>query len=225
MSQLHRIGNDFSRVQVGKGRFTYKCRLCFLRGERTFLKQLLGKPCSVTSRSVLLLPAPVSAPAPDEPESFFIGDTPSSEDDRFGWGGEFDQDHQGYVEPCAAEQVREFQGDVVFDDGAAAAHDSTADTVFDPGAGNLERPQMISDIMDVAVEVEAQTELALDPVSMPSVPTPHTAHSREKSRSPRRHVEEESFGLTSVHLSLQFGFRDSTLPAEAGQRAAVVHRD
>ena len=58
MSQLNRIGHDFSRVQVGKGRFTYKCRLCFLCGERTFLKQLLGKPCSATSRSVLPLLAP-----------------------------------------------------------------------------------------------------------------------------------------------------------------------
>ena len=49
MCQLNRIGHDFSRVQVGKGRFTYKCRLCFLRGERSFLKQLLDKPCSATS--------------------------------------------------------------------------------------------------------------------------------------------------------------------------------
>ena len=47
--KLNRIGHDFSRVQVGKGRFTYKCRLCFLRGERAFLKQLLGKPCSAIS--------------------------------------------------------------------------------------------------------------------------------------------------------------------------------
>ena len=43
MRQLNRIGHDFSHVQVGKGRFTYKCRLCFLRGERTFLKQTPGK--------------------------------------------------------------------------------------------------------------------------------------------------------------------------------------
>ena len=27
-------------------------------------------------------------------KSFFIGDTPSSEDDPFGWGGDFDKDHQ-----------------------------------------------------------------------------------------------------------------------------------
>ena len=34
----------------------------------------------------------------------------------------------------------------------------------------------------------------------------------QKSRSPRRHEEEwEPFGLTSVHLSHQFGFRDATL--------------
>ena len=145
MSQLNRIGHDFSRVQVGKGRFIYKCRLCFLRGERTFLKQLLGKPCSAASHSV---------PAPDEPESFFIGDTPSSEDDPFGWGGDFDQNHQGYVEPCAAEQACESQGNAESDDGAVAAHDSTADTVFDPGTRSLERPQMPSVAVDVAVVVE-----------------------------------------------------------------------
>ena len=38
------------------------------------------------------------SPAPntalDEPQSFFIGDTPSSEDDPFGWSGDFDKDHQ-----------------------------------------------------------------------------------------------------------------------------------
>ena len=94
MCQLNRIGHDVSRVQVGKGRFTYKCRLCFLRGERSFLKQLLGKPCSAPSRSVVPLPVPVSIPTSDEPESFFIGDTPASEDDPFGWGGDFDQNHQ-----------------------------------------------------------------------------------------------------------------------------------
>ena len=55
MCQLNRNGHDFSRVQVGKGRFTYKCRLCFLRGERNFLKQLLGKPCSSTSRCAVPL--------------------------------------------------------------------------------------------------------------------------------------------------------------------------
>ena len=39
MSRLNKIGHDFSRVQVGKGRFTNKCRLCFLRGERAFLNR------------------------------------------------------------------------------------------------------------------------------------------------------------------------------------------
>ena len=69
----------------------------------------------------------------------------------------------------------------------------------------VERPQM------PAVEMEAQAELAPDLASMPLEPTPRIVHSRERSRSPRRHVEEESFCLTSVHLSHQFGFRDSTL--------------
>ena len=111
------------------------------------------------------------------------------------------------AEPCAAEQVR----DVASNDSAAAAYGSTADTVLDLGTENLEWPQMISDTMNVAVGMDAQTELTLFPASMPPEPMPQTAHSRGRSRSPRRHVEEESFGLTSVHLSHQFGFRDSTL--------------
>ena len=53
MSQLNRIGHGFSRVQVGKGRFTYKCRFCFLCGDRIFLKQNPWKalPCSTEQRS------------------------------------------------------------------------------------------------------------------------------------------------------------------------------
>ena len=74
MCQLNKIGHHFSRVQAGKGRFTCKCRLCFSRVERAFLKQLLGKPCSAISRSVVPLPVPVFFPAPDEPEFFFISD-------------------------------------------------------------------------------------------------------------------------------------------------------
>ena len=87
---------------------------------------------------------------------------------------------------------------------------------------------MLSDIMDVAVDVKAQTKLAPDPVSMPSVPTPHTAHSCERSRSPWRQVEEE------LSASLRFTSRTSSVfviqrlgagDAEGGQRAAVVHRE
>ena len=72
----HRAKFDPAEAMCGR-RFTYKCRLCFLRGERSFLKQLLGKPCSAASHSVVPLPASVSTPTPDEPESFFVGDTPS----------------------------------------------------------------------------------------------------------------------------------------------------
>ena len=46
MCQLNRIGHDFSRMQVGKGRFTCKCRLCFLRGERSFLFCHFAQRCS-----------------------------------------------------------------------------------------------------------------------------------------------------------------------------------
>ena len=89
MRQLNMIGHGFGRVQVGKRRFTCKCRFCFLRGDQTFLKQFLGKPCHAAPSSALHPPAPAPIPAPDEPQSFFIGDTLSSEDDPFGWGGRF----------------------------------------------------------------------------------------------------------------------------------------
>ena len=94
MCQLNRIGHRFSRVQVGKGRLTYKCHLCFLRGDRNFLKRTLGKPCYAVPTSAIHPPILAPNPMPDEPQSFFIGDTPPSEDDPFGWGGDFDQDHQ-----------------------------------------------------------------------------------------------------------------------------------
>ena len=87
----------FSRTQIGKGRYTFKCRRCLIRGDRLFLKRFQSTPCSARPHEMRPLPAPVPArPASsliDEPQSFFIGDTPSSEDDQFGWGGDVDQDH------------------------------------------------------------------------------------------------------------------------------------
>ena len=94
MYQLNKIGHDFSRVQVGKGRFTYKCRLCFLRGERAFLKQLLHKNVLPFRAALSLCLFPTQFPLLMNLSPFFIGDTPSSEDDPLGWGGDFDQDHQ-----------------------------------------------------------------------------------------------------------------------------------
>ena len=58
--------------------------------------------------------------------------------------------------------------------------------------------------------MKVQTGLDPNPANMAFEPTPGTVHARERSRSPRRH-EEEPFGLSSVHLSHQFGFRDATL--------------
>ena len=93
MSQLNRIGHDSSRVQVGKGRFTYKCRLCFLRGERTFLEQLLGTPCSATSRNVFpLLPSAFPHLTCLSPSSLVTH--PLLKTIRLVGGGDFDQDHQ-----------------------------------------------------------------------------------------------------------------------------------
>ena len=47
MSQLNRVGHDFSRVQVGKREVHLQMSSLFLCvGSSSFLKQLLGKPCS-----------------------------------------------------------------------------------------------------------------------------------------------------------------------------------
>ena len=108
------------------------------------------------------------------------------------------------AEPCAAEQAR----DLIFDDGAAAAYDSIADTVLELGA---ERPQMISDTMDVAVEMDAQTDFALVPVS---------SHLNRWHRLVAHVGNQGLLGVTwernpsasrQSTFSHQFGFRDSTL--------------
>ena len=81
MALLNRIGHDFSRTQVGKGRYTFKCRRCLIRGDQLFLKRLQCTPCFFSSCHAHSLPAPVpvqlACPQIDEPESFFSGDTPT----------------------------------------------------------------------------------------------------------------------------------------------------
>ena len=96
MSLLNRIGHDFSRTQIGKGRYTFKCRRCLFRGDRLFLKRLQGTPCSARphdSRPPAPVPTHPASSLIGEPESFFIGGTRSSEDDPFGWGGDVEQNH------------------------------------------------------------------------------------------------------------------------------------
>ena len=190
MCQLNRIGHDFCRVQVGKGRFTYKCRLCFLRGERAFLKQLLGKPCSAVSRSAVPLLVPVSVSTPDEPESFFIGDTPSSEDDPFGWGGDFDQDHRVMSDQdLPLSPVRPMKS-AEMDPCLSSGH-----TMED-----AEFADCVSGTPDVLCSAAEQAKKFQGYVV-----------ADDMSASPRRGEECEHFGLTTVHLWHQFGFRDATL--------------
>ena len=56
----------------------------------------LGKTlfCYFAQRSSFAC-SPFPSPHLTSLNPFFIGDTPSSEKDPFGWGGDFDQDHQG----------------------------------------------------------------------------------------------------------------------------------
>ena len=225
--------------------------------------------CSAALHNVVPLPAPVSVSTPDEPESFFNGDTPSSEEDPFGWGGDFDQDHrtmsdqklplgpdkrvetaqmdcrlsgdpasaltmedtvlavcapgtsevlygaveragscQGHVEvECvAAVDSRDFPGtmDYTRDDAAGAS--------FDPGTASLAQPRAHSGVEDYAEGFGTQTTSISNSATMAVGPTPGAVVARNRSRSPRRlEGREETFGLTVVHLSHQFGFRDATL--------------
>ena len=119
----------------------------------------------------------------------------------------------------AVEQAGNCQGHVEADDVAAAdsrdssgtvhdTRDDTAGTVVDPGTVSFAQPRAPNGIEDYAEELEAQIP---NPTIKAVGSTPGTVNARVRSRSPRRHEEkEESFGLTSVHLSHQFGFRDAT---------------
>ena len=77
--------------RLEKGDTRSNVALCLIRGDRLFLKRFQGTPYSAKPHDARPLPAPV--PAHPALESFFIGDTLSSEDDLFGWGGNADQDH------------------------------------------------------------------------------------------------------------------------------------
>ena len=91
-------------------------------------------------------------------------------------------------------------------------HKDSAGASVDPGAGNFMQPLAPDGTEDNAEEIEAKTAPIPISANMAIEPTPGTDNARQRSRSPRRHGEErEPFGLTSVHLSHQFGFRDATL--------------
>ena len=64
--------------------------------------------------------------------------------------------------------------------------------------GATRTPDVLRDAVDtivVAVEMDAQTDPTLVPVNTSPDPMAQNTNSRGKSRSPRRHVGEESFGL------------------------------
>ena len=133
------------------------------------------------------------------------------EEDPFGRGGDLSQDHQDTLDQRLL--LRPIRSD----------HSADAYPNLLPHCGMQEpktpecttrapkEPRDPVDTMVVAVEMDAQTDFTLVPVNTSPDPMAQNTNSRGKSRSPRRHVGEESFGLTSVHLSHQFGFRDSTL--------------
>ena len=115
---------------------------------------------------------------------------------------------QGHVEVdyVAAVDSRDFPGtmDYTRDDAAGAS--------FDPGTASPEQPRAHSGVEDYAEGLGTQTTSISNPATVAVGPTPGTVVARNKSRSPRRlKGREETFGLTVVHLSHQFGFRDATL--------------
>ena len=110
---------------------------------------------------------------------------------------------QGHVEVdyVAAVDSREFPGTIDY------TRDDAAGASFDPGTASPAQPRAHSGVEDYA-----QTTTISNPATVAVGPTPGTVVARNKSRSPRRHGEErEPFGLTSVHFSHLFGFRDATL--------------
>ena len=133
------------------------------------------------------------------------------DEDPFGWGGDLSQDHQDMLDQgLLSSPVRP-------NDPADAYPNLLPDREMGDSKTSecaMRTPDVLCDAVDtmvVAVEMDAQTDFTLVPVSTSPEPMAQNTNSRGKSRSPRRHVGKESFGLTSVHLSHQFGFRDSTL--------------
>ena len=133
------------------------------------------------------------------------------DEDPFGWGGDLSQDHQDMLDQgLLSSPVRP-------NDPADAYPNLLPDREMEDSKTSecaTRTPDVLCDAVDtmvVAVEMDAQTDFTLVPVSTPPEPMAQNINSRRKSRSPRRRGREESFGLTSVHLSHQFGFRDSTL--------------
>ena len=87
-----------------------------------------------------------------------------------------------------------------------------ASAVFDPGAASLAQPRAHSGAEDYAEGLGTQITSISNPATMAVGPTPSTVVARKRSRSPPRlEGREETFSLTVVHLSHQFGFRDATL--------------
>ena len=116
----------------------------------------------------------------------------------------------------AAEQAQNFKGYVVADDMAAAdsrdsfgtvdyTREDTAGAFADFETAKLTQHLALNGTADDAEGMGTQTAPIPTSAKMPIEPTPGTVNARQKSRSP------QIFGLTSVHLSLQFGFRDATL--------------
>ena len=133
------------------------------------------------------------------------------DEDPFGWGGDLSQDHQDMsdqgllLSPVRPNDPADAYPNLLPDCGMEDSKTSECAT---------RAPDVLRDAVDtmvVAVEMGARTDLTLVPANTSPEPIAQNSNSRGKSRSPRRHVGEESFGLTSVHLSHQFGFRDSTL--------------
>ena len=142
------------------------------------------------------------------------GDTIMEEDkpdeDPLGWGGDLSQNHQDMLDQGLPSSPDRPNGPADAYPNLLPDREMEDPKTSECATRTPDVPGDAVDTMDVAVEMDAQTDFTLVPASTSPEPIAQNI-SRRKSRSPRRHVREESFGLTSVHLSHQFGFRDSTL--------------
>ena len=79
----------------------------------------------------------------DEPELFLIGDTPSSEDDPFEWGGDIDQDHHimsGRELFCSPDEQTSQSVAIWYHLPPSLARGNITNAAMDPADSEIDRP-------------------------------------------------------------------------------------
>ena len=151
------------------------------------------------------------------------------DEDPFGWGGDLSQHYQDMLDqelpsspdrpngPADADMYPNLLPNHVMEDPKTSGcvtktpdvRDSAAEQTSQFRGHAVPKPCIVENERDVIFDNGAA--VSCDGIATSPDPTTRIIRSRVTSRSPRRYFGEESFGLTTVHLSHQFGFRDFTL--------------